>query len=178
LAPRFAVLKRPRYDCRNYDYTRSMAPSAYLDALKMLARRDLSEAQVRQRLLRRGHESEAVDAAVEKLRAEHAIDDARVADAIARTETAVRGRGRLRVQRQIENAGIPGVEARRAVARAFETIDADALLNAALRKRLRSRQHIVDEAEFGRLYRYLIGQGFESDSIMKALKARRGGGSG
>ena len=29
------------------------------------------------------------------------------------------------------------------------------------------------QREFGRLFRYLIGQGFESDRVMKALKAYR-----
>src|SRR4051812_15236799 len=75
--------------------------SAYVDGLTMLGRRELSETQVRQRLARKGHEPDAIDEAVERLRMERAIDDARVAEAIAHTETAVRGRGRLRVRQQI-----------------------------------------------------------------------------
>ena len=80
----------------------------------MLGRRELSEAQVRQRLARKGHEPDAVDAAVDRLRAERAIDDARVAEAIAHTETTVRRRGKLRVRRQIEQAGIAPATARAA----------------------------------------------------------------
>ena len=57
---------------------------------------------VRQRLARKGHAPEAIDAAVERLRSEHAIDDARTAAAIARTESSLRGRGRVRVRMQIE----------------------------------------------------------------------------
>ncbi len=38
--------------------------SAYLEGLKMLARRELSEMQVRQRLARKGHEPQAIDEAV------------------------------------------------------------------------------------------------------------------
>ncbi len=100
-----------------------MAASAYLDGLRMLARRELSEAQVRQRLARRGHEPESIDAAVERLKSERAIDDVRVAEAIARTETTVKRRGRLRVRRQIEHAGIAPATARRAVDEIFEDID-------------------------------------------------------
>src|SRR5438046_2537924 len=37
----------------------------------MLARRELSEAQVRQRLARRGHAVDVIDAAIARLRAEH-----------------------------------------------------------------------------------------------------------
>ena len=105
----------------------------------MLARRELSEAQVRQRLSRRGHEPESIDAAVERLKHERAIDDVRVAEAIARTETTIKRRGRLRVRRQIEHAGIAPPTARRAVDEVFGDIDDQALIEAALAKRLRDR---------------------------------------
>ena len=144
----------------------------------MLARRELSEAQVRQRLARRQHEPDAIDAAVTRLKEERAIDDARTAAAIARTETAVKRRGRLRVKRQIESAGIASGTAKRAVDEVFETIDDETLIEAALARRLRGRAHITDDSELGRLYRYLIGQGFEPDRVMKTLEARRRSGSG
>ena len=147
--------------------------SAYLDGVKMLARRELSELQVRQRLARKGHEREAIDEAVARLRDERAIDDARVAEAIARTETSVRRRGRLRVRMQIQRAGISNATAKQAVDQVFEAIDDNALLEASLMKRLRGRDTIADDREFQRLYRYLVGQGFESDRVMKALTSRR-----
>ena len=147
--------------------------SAYLDGLKMLARRDLSEAQVRQRLVRKQHDADAIDEAVARLRAERAIDDARVAEAIARTETSIRRRGKLRVRMQIERAGITKAVAKQAVDAVFDTIDDDALIEASLHKRLRGRDTIADDREFQRLYRYLAGQGFESERIVKLLSARR-----
>jgi len=138
----------------------------------MLGRRELSEAQVRQRLARRGYEPDSVDAAVARLREERAIDDARVAEAIVRTQSSIRGRGRLRVLRELESAGIAAAIARRAVDDVFEGLDPDALLEASLAKRLDEREPITDDAEFRRLYRYLIGQGFDADRIIAALKAR------
>ena|SRR3989442_3291690 len=144
--------------------------SAYLDGLKMLARRELSEAQVRQRLARKGYEADAIDAAVARLREEHAIDDRRVADAIARTQTAVRRRGKLRVRREIESAGVAGPTARQAVDEVFGALDDDALLEASLDKRLHGRKTIVDDREFRRLYRYLLGQGFEPERALAALR--------
>jgi regulatory protein len=145
----------------------------YVDGLKMLARRELSEAQVRQRLLRRGHDEAAVDAAVVRLKAERAIDDARVAEAIARTETAVKHRGKIRVKRQIENAGIAADTARHVVDDLFGDLDDEGLLEASLARRLRAGTSIEDDAAFQRLYRYLVVQGFESDRVLKALNARR-----
>ena len=139
----------------------------------MLARRELSEVQVRQRLARKGHEPDAIDEAVARLREERAIDDARVADAIARTETAVRKRGKVRVRMQIERVGISKHTASRAIDDVFDAIDDQALLEASLSKRLRGREAIADDREFQRLYRYLVGQGFETDKIMRTLDARR-----
>ena len=49
----------------------------------------------------------------------------------------------------------------------------EALIEGSLRKRLRGREQIADDREFQRLFRYLIGQGFEPDRVMKTLKAYR-----
>jgi regulatory protein len=150
-----------------------MGGGAYTDGLRMLARRELSEAQVRQRLTRREHTPQDIDAAIERLKANRSLDDARVAGAIARLETGVRKRGRLRVKRQIEAAGISAAIAQRAVDEAFDAIDPDALLEASLQKRLRGRERIENDREYARLYRYLLAQGFESDRIRRTLEPRR-----
>jgi regulatory protein len=145
---------------------------AYIDALRMLARRELSEAQIRQRLARREHDEADIDEAVARLRAERAIDDTRVAEAIARNETAIRKRGKLRVKRKIESVGITASIAKDAVDAVFGAIDSDALLDSALAKRLR-HGGIADDRDFNRLYRFLIGQGFESGLVLARLKQER-----
>ena len=136
----------------------------------MLARRELSEAQIRQRLARRGENQTDIDEAVARLKADRSLDDERVAGAIARTETGVRGRGRRRVLQQIEAAGIAKSIASRAVDEAFRDLDPDALLSASLSKRLRGRARIADDREFQRLYRYLMAQGFDTDRILALLR--------
>src|SRR5436190_24160980 len=122
--------------------------NAYLDGLKMLARRELSELQVRQRLARKGHQRTEIDAAIARLLEERAIDDASVAEAIARTETSVRRRGKQRVRMQIERAGITKATAKQADDDVFERIDDGALLEASLRKRLHGRETLADDREF------------------------------
>src|SRR5262245_6772411 len=122
----------------------------------MLGRRELSEAQIRQRLERRGHGEPEIDAAVARLKEERAIDDTRVAGAIARTEVT-RKRGRRRASRQIQAAGIPASVAKSAVDEVFEAIDDDSLIEAALTKRLKGRERAADDREWQRLYRYLLG---------------------
>jgi regulatory protein len=144
--------------------------SAYHEALKMLARRELSEAQVRQRLARRVEDRDSIDQAIARLKAEGTINDERVAGVIARTQTTLKSRGRRRVQQQIEAAGIAKSIASRAVDEAFQDLDADALLSASLEKRLRGRQRIDDDREFQRLFRYLTAQGFDTDRILAHLR--------
>src|SRR5947209_4039735 len=145
----------------------------YIDGLKMLGRRELSEQQVRQRLARKEYEPAEIDEAVARLREERAINDQRVAEAIARTETGIRKRGKVRVRMQIERAGIAKDTARAAIDEVFGTIDDDALLESSLNRRLRGRETIADDREFQRLFRYLIGQGFEFDRVMDALRRKR-----
>src|SRR5882672_12679212 len=147
--------------------------SAYIDGLKMLGRRELSEKQVRQRLSRKEHSPDEIDVAVARLREERAINDQRVAEAIARMETGIRKRGKVRVRLQLQRAGIPKETAKQAIDSVFEGIDDEALIEASLRKRLRGRETIADDREFQRLFRYLVGQGFESDRVMQALRAKR-----
>ena len=136
----------------------------------MLARRELSEAQVRQRLASRGESQDAIDEAVARLKSERSIDDERVAGAIARSQASGRQRGRRRVLQQIEAAGINKSIAARAADEVFQELDPDALLAASLEKRLRGRDRIADDREFQRLFRYLSAQGFESDKILAHLR--------
>ena len=148
--------------------------SAYIDGLKMLGRRELSEKQVRQRLARKEHEPDEIEEAIARLRDERAINDVRVAEAIARTETGIRKRGKVRVRMQLERAGIAKDVAKQAIDEVFGAMDETTLIEGSLRKRLRGRETIADDKEFQRLFRYLIGQGFESDRVMRTLRARRG----
>jgi regulatory protein len=145
---------------------------AYLSGLKMLARRELSEAQLRARLARRQFESQDIDRAVDLLRQERALDDRRTAVACARTEVRIRQRGRARVVRQIEAMGIARDVARAAVNEVFAELDETMLLEQALDKRLRRGITLDDAPSARRVFRYLVGQGFDADRISAAVQSR------
>jgi regulatory protein len=149
------------------------ARTAYVDAIKMLAQRELSEAQIRQRLARHGHSADAVDAALDRLRETRAVDDTRVAEAIARTQLSTKRRGVRRAEQQIAQAGISRETARRAVQAVSQSFDLDAVLEGALAKRLRGHRQIKDDKDFRRLYRYLVGQGFEPDRVLAVLEKHK-----
>jgi regulatory protein len=149
------------------------ADAARLAGLKLLARRELSEAQLRRRLKARGHAADAISGAVDALKAAGSLDDARAAGAIVRLEAGIRRRGRGRVEQRLAAAGIARAVAEQAIADAFETIDADAQLRAALDRRLGPDRPITGDREFGRLYRHLVGQGHDGERVLRLLRARQ-----
>ena len=148
------------------------AERAYVAGLTLLARRELAEAQVRERLARRKFEPDDIDEAVARLRSERALDDRRTALACARTEVRVKRRGRARVVRQIEALGIARDIAREAVAEVFAEVDETELLRQALERRLRRGAELSDAATFRRVHRYLLGQGFDPERVTTLLRRR------
>jgi regulatory protein len=147
--------------------------AAYSAGLAMLARRELSEAQIRERLRRKDHDAGSVNEAVARLRAAGAIDDRRVAVSAARTEAQVRSRGRAYVLRRLAALGIPAELAADAVGEVFGALDESALLARALARRLRGPSSAIsDSAHFRRLYQQLVRQGFSPPAVISALKAR------
>ena len=81
--------------------------SAYLDALHLLAARELTVKQLRERLVDREHNRGEVERAIEHLLDSKALDDARVAAIYVRTAIKIKGRGRLRVQRELHEPLLP-----------------------------------------------------------------------
>ena len=150
----------------------SAAPDPYATALVLLGQRELSEAQLRARLLRRGCDPDAVDEALARLRAERTLDDRRVARAAARLEATVRGRGPARVRQRLQSIGIDADTVREAVAETFQDVDEDALLDAALGRRLRGQAlDTLDERARARLIRALVGQGFSLSAVLKRVRS-------
>ena len=143
-------------------------PDPYLAGLAMLSRRELSAAQVGERLARKGFDRDAVDAALGRLRQAGALDDARTAQALAHRSAHVRQHGRLRAVRELEARGLDRGLAQSAVDAAYREVDEDALLERALARRLRGP--IDSPAALRRLYHYLVRQGFDGAAARAALE--------
>jgi regulatory protein len=147
--------------------------AAYAAGLAMLSRRELSEAQIRERLRRKDHDGAAIDGAVQRLKDVRALDDRRVALAAARTEAQVRSRGRLYVRRRLQYIGIAPEVAEEAVNEVFGALDEQALLARAIDRRLRGPgARVRDAAHFRRLLQQLVRQGFPPSKVIAALKTR------
>ena len=150
--------------------------SASADALRILTGRDLSIAECRARLLDRGHSPADVEEAIGRLVDQGALDDGRVARAYARTAAAVKGRGRLRVARELHEKGIDRETAAAAVADVFGGLDERALVARAVQKKLRGRPRPASEGDYARLYQFLMRQGFPPATIAAEFRRLRSGG--
>ena len=148
--------------------------SAYVDGLKLLGRRELSASQLRARLLDREHSPEEADEAIARLLENGALDDRRVARAYARTASKIKGRGRLRVMRELQALGIAKEIVAEAVAEVFSDLDERALIDRAIQKKLRGGKKPSTIQERARLYQFLMRQGFTPAAVSAALR-RMGG---
>ena len=147
--------------------------AAYSQALRWLTARELSEAQVRNRLTQRGFTDEAIGPAVERLLQNRTIDDRRTAVAVARTEARVRRRGPRRVLGKLMTLEIDRDLARDVVRDLFGDDGEDELLETALDRRLRGGlERLKDPRERQKILAYLVRQGFSASAASKALRKK------
>jgi len=135
-------------------------------ALTLAARRDYTAAELTDKLLDRGFDAETIAGAIDDLRARRIVDDARVAAAHVRTASAIKGRGRIRIARELTARGV----AAEVISAALETVAREDEM-ASIR-RILARKRWTPGAPMAvrqKLYRHLLGRGFPSDLIGKAL---------
>jgi regulatory protein len=152
-----------------------LAADPYSDALRLLAGRELSVAELRARLRDRDHPAGDVEEAIARLLQDGSLDDERVARAYARTALEVKGRGRLRIARELQEKGISRDTIAVALADVFSESDERALVGKAIHKKLRGRSRPASQAEYARLYQYLLRQGFTPAAVAAELRRLRGG---
>ena len=144
--------------------------SCYGDALTLLGRRDLSVAGLRARLADREHPQDEIDSAITRLLDVGALNDARLARAYVRTASQVKGRGRLRIARELQQLGISREVAADALAEVFADTDERALIDRAIQKKLRGGPRPATMQERARLYQFLMRQGFTPNGVSAAMR--------
>ena len=151
-----------------------MPSDAYSTGLALLARRELSAAQVAERLRQRGFEPDVIDAAIDRLREERALDDRRTATMHARRAAGIFNRGPQRAEQEIVGLGIDRTVAGAVVVEVYAEQDTRAVLERSLARRLPEGVPITDRRHLDKLYRYLVRQGFDPQMATAALRARTG----
>ena len=144
--------------------------AAFEAAVKILARRASSEADLREKLRRKGHSDADVQGAVERLTRAGYLDDQRVA-----LETILhhsrKGHGPRRVDDKLRALGV----AAEAIERAWQEATADygidprQILRDQLLRRLPDLVSSCDEATLGRVYNALLRAGFDEADVRSEL---------
>ena len=133
-------------------------------ALALLNRRDYSREELLKKLLEKGEEPEAAEAAVERLTELGFVDDARYARLIVR-HYAAKGYGPRCVKQELHHRGIPAElfdEAMEQMPEQDETVD------RLLRSRLKSEA--PDRGELKKASDFLLRKGYSWDEINAALR--------
>jgi regulatory protein len=136
--------------------------------LLLLARRELTSTQLRDRLTKKGFTPEAVSDTIQRLTEEGALDDRRTANIYARQAVLVKHRGPRRAILDIVAIGISQDIAREVVSQTYEEVDIHLVIQRALDRRLNGR--VQNRNQFQKLYQYLVRQGFDGPLAYTVLK--------
>jgi regulatory protein len=138
----------------------------------MLARRPYSIAEMRQALEKKCPQSGQVYEAIARLRALGYLDDRKFAEQYAYSLAQNRAFGPHRLRRELKAKHVNYKEIEPAVQRVYQETPAQALLEQALAKKLRTLRLPLTRARFHSLCQSLLRLGFNAEDIIKAVRAR------
>ncbi|MCG6658393.1 regulatory protein RecX [Halomonas campisalis] len=143
-------------------------PTPRNDAVRLLARREYSRAELKERLAARGHEPAAIAACLDALAEQGLQSDARFAESFLRSRVA-RGQGPLKIRGELARRGVDRDTARAAFAELEQGGELDwfALAADALARRFSTPGDTPRER--ARRERFLAGRGFDSEQLRHAL---------
>jgi len=167
------VIRRPKpRDSGGTERSSPPAASARTTALRLLGRRDYSTTELSARLIDRGYDADEVAALIARLRDERFLDDERVARAHVRTASAIKGRGRHRIRRELEARGIDRSVADEATSHLSADDEAETLRRLVERK---TRGQALDAAGRQKLFQQLLRRGFDAGAIRRAIQGLKQG---
>jgi len=137
-------------------------------ALRLLTRRDYTVRELRDKLLAREFPEPEVSAALDGLVRDGLANDRRVAESAVRVAATLKGRGRYRIERELQQRGIPSSTIREVLASLPAADEREAIRRFLSRKPLRFP---LGAAEHRRLFGQLQRRGFPADLIAEALRS-------
>ena len=137
----------------------------------MLARRDHSEREIREALLDKGHEPDAIEEAVGRLRAERLLDDKGFAARYARSRLQHRGLGRHRLRQGLRAKGVSKGDAEAGLKDALEQVSEADVLDGLARRYWKSRTGQAPERKLRNLWAFLLRRGFPATLVVLRLRA-------
>jgi regulatory protein len=142
-------------------------------ALRLLAARALSSAEVRTKLRRRAETPNEIDGVIARLRDYGYLNDTRFAESFAAARKETQGFGKARVARDLRNRRVAGRIVDEAVQHAFAGADETELAEKYLLRKFRNialREYLQEEKHLQSAYRKLRYAGFSSGTSIAVLK--------
>ena len=141
-------------------------------AVKLLAARPRSVAELRERLLEKQWTNAAVvDAVIEKLREYGYVNDERFAFGYASFRVRQKPVGRARLARDLALKKVERETADEAIKLVFEGTSEAELIDRAIEKRIRLRGYARTQAETKSLFDHLLRLGFSYDLVISKVRA-------
>ena len=141
-------------------------------AVKLLAAKPRSVAELRERLLEREWTDEAAaDYAVAKLTEYGYLNDEQFALSFAQSRVRQKPVGRQRLARDLKNKKLDPETAEHALEKVFEETPEDTLLDEAVARRVRLRGKPTTREESKSLFDHLLRRGFSIDLVINKVRA-------
>jgi regulatory protein len=151
---------------RTDDPANKTKPSAYNKAMGLLARREHSRKELRQKLDRGGYARDETAEALERLGEQHYQDDDRFAEALIRNRSA-QGYGPMRLRAELKSHGLSDARIRGLL----DSADIDWAESAAAQLRRRYGTGTTDPAERARRAQFLLRRGFPAATVRDVTHA-------
>ncbi len=141
-------------------------------AVKLLAAKPRSVAELRERLLRgKNTNSEVVETVIERLREYGYLNDEQFAFSYASYKVKQRPLGRRRLERDLKFKKVDSAVADQALEMVFTETPEEQLIDQAIAKRVRLRGKPKNRLEAKSLFDHLLRQGFEFDLVSDKVRA-------
>jgi len=141
-------------------------------AIKLLAAKPRSVAELRERLLRGKNTDEAtVETVISRLREYGYLDDERFAFGYASYKVKQRPVGRRRLERDLKFKKVDSGVANEALEMVYAETSEEELIDKAIEKRLRIRGRPKNRAEAKSLFDHLLRQGFGFELVSEKIRS-------
>jgi regulatory protein len=140
-------------------------------AVKLLAAKPRSVAELRERLLRgKNTNNEVVEAVIARLREYGYLNDERFAFSYASYKVKQRPLGRRRLERDLKFKKVDSAVADQALEMVFTETPEEQLIDQAIAKRLRLRGKPKNRLEAKSLFDHLLRQGFQFELVSERVR--------
>jgi len=141
-------------------------------AIKLLAAKPRSVAELRERLLRgKGADEAVVNTVISRLQEYGYLDDERFAFSYASFKVKQRPVGRRRLERDLKFKKVETDVANEALELVYAETSEEQLIDQAIAKRLRIRGRPKTRAEAKSLFDHLLRQGFEFELVSEKVRS-------